>query len=116
MARVATELLNDDMLARFDERAPLYDRENRFFDEDFEELVASGYLRAPIPTEQGGSGALGGGEMPAGGGQCLSQAGNGAFALCRELAGDGVPAVGFSQVLLDAGVFGGDDGDCRSSQ
>ena len=28
------------MLARFDERAPLYDRENRFFDEDFEELQA----------------------------------------------------------------------------
>ncbi|MCU1465850.1 MAG: hypothetical protein JWM72_1778, partial [Actinomycetia bacterium] len=26
-----TDLLSDDMLARFDERAPLYDRENRFF-------------------------------------------------------------------------------------
>ena len=26
------------MLARFDERAPIYDRENRFFDEDFAEL------------------------------------------------------------------------------
>ena len=35
-------LLTDDMLARFDERAPVYDRENRFFDEDFEELKASG--------------------------------------------------------------------------
>ena len=31
-------LLTDDMLARFDERAPIYDRENRFFHEDFEEL------------------------------------------------------------------------------
>jgi alkylation response protein AidB-like acyl-CoA dehydrogenase len=50
------ELLTDEMLARFDERAPGYDRENRFFDEDFEELKASGYLRGPVPTEMGGSG------------------------------------------------------------
>ena len=49
-------LLNDEMLARFDERAPRYDRENRFFTEDFEELRASGYLRANLPTEYGGSG------------------------------------------------------------
>ena len=34
-------LLTDDMLARFDERAPEYDRDNRFFAEDFEELRAS---------------------------------------------------------------------------
>jgi alkylation response protein AidB-like acyl-CoA dehydrogenase len=52
----ATELLTDDMLARFDERAPQYDRENRFFAEDFEELRASGYLRAPIPLAHGGPG------------------------------------------------------------
>ena len=39
-------LLTDDMLARFDDRAPSYDRENRFFDEDFDELRASGYLNA----------------------------------------------------------------------
>jgi alkylation response protein AidB-like acyl-CoA dehydrogenase len=50
------DLLTDDMLARFDERAPVYDRENRFFDEDFEELRASGYLLAAVPTELGGSG------------------------------------------------------------
>ena len=37
-----TDLLTDDMLARFDERAPVYDRENRFFDEDFEELQGIG--------------------------------------------------------------------------
>lgn len=49
-------LLTDDMLARFDERAPIYDRENRFFDEDFEELRDSGFLRAAMPTEFGGSG------------------------------------------------------------
>ena len=45
------------MLARFDERAPTYDRENRFFDEDFEELRASGYLLVAVPTEFGGAGA-----------------------------------------------------------
>jgi alkylation response protein AidB-like acyl-CoA dehydrogenase len=52
----AHDLLTDDMLARFDERAPLYDRENRFFDEDFEELKQSGYLMSTVPTEFGGAG------------------------------------------------------------
>jgi hypothetical protein len=51
-----TDLLTDDMLARFDERAPVYDRENRFFTEDFEELRRSGYLLASVPEEFGGSG------------------------------------------------------------
>ena len=49
-------LLTDDMLARFDERAPMYDRENRFFTEDLEELRSSGYLLAAVPTELGGAG------------------------------------------------------------
>ena len=40
-----TRLLTDDMLVRFDERAATYDRENRFFDEDWAELRDSG-LRA----------------------------------------------------------------------
>ena len=43
-ATSTSDLLTDEMLARFDERAPVYDRENRFFDEDFEELRGSGYL------------------------------------------------------------------------
>jgi len=51
-----TQVLTDEMLARFDERAPTYDRENRFFDEDFAELKASGYLDVAIPTELGGGG------------------------------------------------------------
>ena len=34
------------MLARFDERAPAYDRDNEFFTEDFEELRERGYLLA----------------------------------------------------------------------
>ncbi len=52
----ATDLLTDDMLRRFDARAPVYDRENRFFQEDFDELVASGYLNAALPTDLGGAG------------------------------------------------------------
>jgi alkylation response protein AidB-like acyl-CoA dehydrogenase len=44
------------MLARFDERAPVYDRENRFFEEDFEELRDAGYLQASVPTDMGGGG------------------------------------------------------------
>jgi alkylation response protein AidB-like acyl-CoA dehydrogenase len=51
-----TQVLTDEMLARFDERAPVYDRENRFFTEDFEELRDSGYLNIAIPTEFGGPG------------------------------------------------------------
>ena len=51
-----TTLLTDDMLRRFDERAPQYDRENRFFTEDFEELRESGYLSASLPTDLGGAG------------------------------------------------------------
>jgi len=49
-------LLTEEMLARFDERAPQYDRENRFFDEDFAELRASGYLSCALPVEYGGAG------------------------------------------------------------
>ena len=56
MTVATTGLLTDDMLARFDERAPVYDRENRFFDEDWAELQGSGYLMATVPTEFGGAG------------------------------------------------------------
>jgi alkylation response protein AidB-like acyl-CoA dehydrogenase len=52
----AADVLTDDMLGRFDERAPIYDRENRFFQEDFDELRASGYLKVALPSELGGSG------------------------------------------------------------
>ena len=54
MTTMTKELLTDQMLARFDERAPAYDRENRFFDEDWEELRDCGYLRCCLPTELGG--------------------------------------------------------------
>jgi alkylation response protein AidB-like acyl-CoA dehydrogenase len=49
-------VLTDEMLQRFAERAPLYDRENRFFTEDFDELRDSGYLTMAVPRELGGRG------------------------------------------------------------
>ncbi|MGI8937378.1 MAG: acyl-CoA dehydrogenase family protein [Iamia sp.] len=53
---IIDRLLPDDLLARADERAPTYDRENTFFTEDFEELKASGFLNIAVPEEFGGSG------------------------------------------------------------
>lgn len=38
------------------ERAPLYDRENRFFQEDFDELKEAGYTLMAVPEEFGGYG------------------------------------------------------------
>jgi alkylation response protein AidB-like acyl-CoA dehydrogenase len=58
MATRTAALLDQDMLDRFDERAPVYDRQNSFFDEDWEELTRSGYLMAAVPTDRGGSGLL----------------------------------------------------------
>ncbi len=49
-------ILSDDMLARFLERAPGYDANNRFFTEDFEELRDAGYLTIAVPEELGGRG------------------------------------------------------------
>jgi alkylation response protein AidB-like acyl-CoA dehydrogenase len=44
------------MLERFAARAPGYDRDNRFFTEDFEELRKCGYLQIAVPAELGGGG------------------------------------------------------------
>jgi alkylation response protein AidB-like acyl-CoA dehydrogenase len=49
-------VLSDEQLERFRGRAPGYDRENRFFEEDFEELRDAGYLLLPVPEELGGRG------------------------------------------------------------
>jgi alkylation response protein AidB-like acyl-CoA dehydrogenase len=48
--------LTEEMLVRFDARAASYDRENRFFDQDFEELRAARYLVMPVPEQFGGGG------------------------------------------------------------
>jgi len=49
-------VLTEEMLARFASRAATYDKENRFFHEDFEELRAVKYLLLPVPIEFGGAG------------------------------------------------------------
>lgn len=49
-------VLSEDILARCLERAPIYDQENRFFTEDFEELRKAGYLAMTVPKELGGRG------------------------------------------------------------
>jgi alkylation response protein AidB-like acyl-CoA dehydrogenase len=58
MATTEKSVLSDQLLARCAERAPIYDRENRFFDEDFAELRDVGYLRLNVPQELGGLGRL----------------------------------------------------------
>jgi alkylation response protein AidB-like acyl-CoA dehydrogenase len=49
-------VLTDALLARCAGRAATYDRENRFFFEDFDELKQAGYLLAAVPAELGGLG------------------------------------------------------------
>ncbi|HEY7142111.1 MAG TPA: acyl-CoA dehydrogenase family protein [Methylomirabilota bacterium] len=49
-------ILPEAMLQRFRDRAPGYDRENQFFQEDFDELRGAGYLTLPVPQELGGRG------------------------------------------------------------
>ncbi|MGO1543055.1 MAG: acyl-CoA dehydrogenase family protein [Gulosibacter sp.] len=55
-AEIQAELLPEDLLQRIHDRAAGYDRENRFFHEDFAELQAQGYLKVFIPKEFGGPG------------------------------------------------------------
>ena len=54
--RRSAPVLTNEMLERFQQRAAGYDRENRFFSEDFEELRESGYLTMAVPEELGGGG------------------------------------------------------------
>ncbi|MFM0739599.1 acyl-CoA/acyl-ACP dehydrogenase [Paraburkholderia xenovorans] len=49
-------LLSEALLDRIGTRAALYDRENRFFFEDIDELKEAGFLRASVPLELGGLG------------------------------------------------------------
>lgn len=49
-------VLSEEIISRCGERASAYDRENRFFSEDFEELRAAGYLKIAVPKEFGGHG------------------------------------------------------------
>jgi alkylation response protein AidB-like acyl-CoA dehydrogenase len=49
-------LLTDSLLEACRRRAAGYDRDNRFCQEDFDELKAAGYLRMAVPKEFGGFG------------------------------------------------------------
>jgi alkylation response protein AidB-like acyl-CoA dehydrogenase len=49
-------ILSDALLHRFAERAAGYDKENRFFHEDFADLQDAGYLTMAVPCELGGRG------------------------------------------------------------
>lgn len=50
------ELLPDDLLAVFRERAAVHDRENTFPRDDLEELRSAGYLSILVPRDLGGGG------------------------------------------------------------
>ena len=49
-------VLSDEMLRGFAERCGRYDKENRFFQEDFDDLRRAGYLTMAVPKELGGRG------------------------------------------------------------
>jgi alkylation response protein AidB-like acyl-CoA dehydrogenase len=51
-----SDILTDDALEGFAKRVATYDRENRFFSEDFEILKKAGYLTINVPKELGGGG------------------------------------------------------------
>jgi alkylation response protein AidB-like acyl-CoA dehydrogenase len=53
---VIESALSEEVLQHCAERAPIYDRENKFFSEDFEELRKAGYLAIAVPADFGGGG------------------------------------------------------------
>ena len=46
-----SDFLSRKILERCWKRAPRYDRENRFFSEDFDDLKQAGYLTLAVPEE-----------------------------------------------------------------
>ena len=56
MTTTADSVLSEALLKRIEDRAAGYDRDNKFFDEDFTELKEAGYLLACVPKEMGGLG------------------------------------------------------------
>jgi alkylation response protein AidB-like acyl-CoA dehydrogenase len=56
MTVAAGSILSDALLQGCRQRAAGYDRENKFCQEDFDELKAAGYLTMAIPKEFGGLG------------------------------------------------------------
>ena len=56
MTVAPTTLLSQPLLERCRERAAGYDRDNRFCQDDFDELKAAGYMLMAVPKELGGLG------------------------------------------------------------
>jgi alkylation response protein AidB-like acyl-CoA dehydrogenase len=56
MTRTPTTALSEALIARCGERAATYDRENRFFTDDFKELETAGFLKIAVPEQFGGRG------------------------------------------------------------
>lgn len=56
VAEPTTFSLSESLIDRCGQRAAAYDRENRFFQEDFDELKQAGYLLINTPKEFGGHG------------------------------------------------------------
>ncbi len=56
MTATAPYSLETSLIERCAERAPTYDRENRFFQQDWDELKAAGFLTANVPADLGGKG------------------------------------------------------------
>jgi alkylation response protein AidB-like acyl-CoA dehydrogenase len=54
--RIASSVLTPEILERCAARAAGYDRDKRFFQEDFDELNAAGYLLSAVPKGFGGAG------------------------------------------------------------
>src|SRR5215510_2224070 len=53
-AAPARFVLSDDLIDACGSRAAAYDRENRFFTEDFRQLREAGYLNMLVPKDLGG--------------------------------------------------------------
>jgi alkylation response protein AidB-like acyl-CoA dehydrogenase len=56
LTRRSASVLTQELLERCRTRAPQYDRDNTFCQEDFDELKAAGYLDMALPTQFGGQG------------------------------------------------------------
>jgi len=56
IAEARPSVLTESLIDRCGQRAAGYDRDNRFFSEDFEELKQAGYLQINVPKEFGGQG------------------------------------------------------------
>ena len=54
MSVTPESILSDALLQGCRQRAAGYDRDNKFCQEDFDELKAAGYLKLTLPREFGG--------------------------------------------------------------